>query len=339
MNQHRAPSPAATAVSAALAVPFLLLAPAAAPAAAHGAPTDPVSRAAACGAGSAELRATAACRAAAAASPGGALGPWDDLRVAGVAGRDRSLIPDGRLCSAGLGRYRGLDLARADWPATLLRQGAAVTMTYRATIAHRGTITVYATRQGRDPAAPLTWGALSPRPLATVTDPPLRDGRYRIRFRLPENLTGRHVLYTVWRNTDTPDTYYSCSDVVLTPGSGEPSTLPVPSGEGEDGGGGGSGGAQEPPGAGPSAHEPPPPSAPDGAAGEPGGAEPSAGAGGGAPAGPPQAGAQPAPPRTAPTALERLADDKAVGILAGGVAGVLALASLCGAVLLRRRAV
>ncbi|WP_432250578.1 lytic polysaccharide monooxygenase [Streptomyces sanyensis] len=330
MNQHRAPS---TAVSAALAVPFLLLAPAAAPAAAHGAPTDPVSRAAACGAGSAELRATAACRAAAAASPGGALGPWDDLRVAGVAGRDRSLIPDGRLCSAGLQRYRGLDLARADWPATLLRQGAAVTMTYRATIAHRGTFTVYATRQGRDPAAPLTRGALSPRPLATVTDPPLRDGRYRIRFRLPENLTGRHVLYTVWRNTDTPDTYYSCSDVVLTPGGGEPSTLPVPSGEGGDEA------AQDPPGAQPSAHEPPSPSAPEGTTGEPGGAEPSAGAAGGAPAGPPQAGAQPAPPRTGPTALERLADDKAVGILAGGVAGVLALASLCGAVLLRRRAV
>ncbi|MFJ4008535.1 lytic polysaccharide monooxygenase [Streptomyces sp. NPDC090026] len=335
MKQHRAPSPAALAVSAALAVPFLLLAPAAAPAAAHGAPTDPVSRAAACGAGSAELRATAACRAAAAASSGGALGPWDDLRVAGVAGRDRSLIPDGRLCSAGLQRYRGLDLARADWPATLLRQGAAVTMTYRATIAHRGTFTVYATRQGRDPAAPLTWGALSPRPLATVTDPPLRDGRYRIRFRLPENLTGRHVLYTVWRNTDTPDTYYSCSDVVLTPGSGEPSTLPVPSGEGE----GGDEGAQDPPDAQPSAHELPSPSAPDGTTGEPGGAEPSAGAAGGAPAGPPQDGAQPAPPRTTPTALERLADDKAVGILAGGVAGVLALASLCGAVLLRRRAV
>ncbi|MCQ6553365.1 lytic polysaccharide monooxygenase [Streptomyces sp. C10-9-1] len=330
MNQHRAP---ALAVSAALAVPFLLLAPAAAPAAAHGAPTDPVSRAAACGAGSAELRATDACRAAAAASAGGSLGPWDDLRVAGVAGRDRSLIPDGRLCSAGLGRYRGLDLARADWPATLLRQGAAVTMTYRATIAHRGTFTVYATRQGRDPAAPLTWGALSTRPLATVTDPPLRDGRYRIRFRLPENLTGRHVLYTVWRNTDTPDTYYSCSDVVLTPGSGAPSTLPVPSGggEGED--------VQDPPEAQPPAHEPPSPAAPDGATGEPGGAEPSAGAGAGAPAGPPQAGALPAPPRTAPTALERLRDDKAVGILAGGVAGVLALASLCGAVLLRRRAV
>jgi chitin-binding protein len=33
--------------------------------------------------------------------------------------------------------------------------------------------------------------------------------------RLPTGRTGRHLIYTVWQNTDTADTYYSCSDVVF----------------------------------------------------------------------------------------------------------------------------
>jgi chitin-binding protein len=48
-----------------------------------------------------------------------------------------------------------------------------------------------------------------------VTDPALTDGAYRIRATLPSDRTGRHVLYTVWQNSSTPDTYYSCSDVVF----------------------------------------------------------------------------------------------------------------------------
>jgi chitin-binding protein len=36
--------------------------------------------------------------------------------------------------------------------------------------------------------------------------------------KLPAGRTGRHLIYTVWQTN--PDTYYSCSDVVLTGGSG-----------------------------------------------------------------------------------------------------------------------
>lgn len=36
------------------------------------------------------------------------------------------------------------------------------------------------------------------------------------------------MLYTVWRNSDTPDTYYSCSDLVLTGDTAQP---PQPGGE------------------------------------------------------------------------------------------------------------
>lgn len=192
---------------------------------AHGAPIDPVSRVAAC-APEGGARATAACRAAVDANGGSAFEAWDNLRVADVRGRDREVVPDGQLCSAGLDAHRGLDIARADWPATPLKAGAHLTLTYRSTIPHKGTFSLYLTQEGYDPAAPLRWSDLAAEPFATATDPELADGAYRITGRLPAGLTGRHVLYTVWRNTDTPDTYYSCSDVVLA-GDAEPGAAPA----------------------------------------------------------------------------------------------------------------
>ncbi|MFI6289170.1 lytic polysaccharide monooxygenase [Streptomyces sp. NPDC051018] len=191
----------------------------------HGAPTDPVSRAAACGPGG-ERPGSAACRAAVAANGGVPIGAWDNLRVPDVRGRDRETIPDGQLCSAGLPAYRGLDTPRADWPSTPLRSGGELDVTYRSTIPHRGTFSLYLTREGYDPATPLRWADLATEPFATVTDPAPKDGAYRIAGRLPAGLTGRHVLFTVWRNTDTPDTYYSCSDLILT--SADPGTSADP---------------------------------------------------------------------------------------------------------------
>ncbi|MFJ7150746.1 lytic polysaccharide monooxygenase [Streptomyces sp. NPDC100445] len=206
-------------VAAAVAAPLLLLPWAAGPAFAHGAPTDPVSRVYACSPEGGAAARSAACRAAVAAN-GASFTAWDDLRVAGVGGRDRRVIPDGRLCSGGLPAYRGLDLARPDWPATRLEPGARLTLTYASTIAHTGTFRLYLTLPGYDPAKPLTWSDLPERPFAEVTDPPLRDGAYHIGAKLPADRTGRQLLYTVWQNSSTPDTYYSCSDVVF-PGRGK----------------------------------------------------------------------------------------------------------------------
>ncbi|MFE0628460.1 lytic polysaccharide monooxygenase [Streptomyces sp. NPDC058864] len=186
------------------------------PAAAHGAPVSPVSRAAACASGSGQYVGTAACRAAAAANGGSRpFADWDNLRVAGVAGRDRQVIPDGKLCSGGLAAFRGLDLPRTDWPATRLAPGAGFTMAYGTTIPHQGTFRLYLTKQGYDPTRPLTWSALASDPFVKVTDPPVSGGAYRISGRLPSDRTGRHVLFTIWQNSSTPDTYYSCSDVVF----------------------------------------------------------------------------------------------------------------------------
>ncbi|MEU1601792.1 lytic polysaccharide monooxygenase auxiliary activity family 9 protein [Micromonospora matsumotoense] len=197
---------------AALAVVAVTVLLDAAPAAAHGAPTSPLSRSAACGPEGPHVS-TPACLAA--VSAGAALREWDNIRVYGVAGRDRERIPDGELCSGGLSAYRGLDLGRADWPATELTAGAKYTFRYRGTIPHKGTFRLYTTRSGYDPRTPLRWADLDTIPFLSVTDPPLRDGSYQIPGRLPAGLAGRHLIYTVWQNSDTPDTYYSCSDVLF----------------------------------------------------------------------------------------------------------------------------
>ncbi|MER6121381.1 lytic polysaccharide monooxygenase, partial [Streptomyces sp. NPDC001795] len=207
MTAHRTVAVAAVAMAATL-LP-------ATPALAHGAPTDPVSRVVACSPeGGADAR-TAACRAAIAAN-GAPFTAWDNLRVADVNGRDRQLIPDGRLCSGGLPAYKGLDLARSDWPSTRLTPGASLTMAYSSTIPHTGKFKLYLTKQGYDPTKPLTWSDLPTKPFAQVTDPPLTKGAYRIGAKLPADRSGHHILYTIWQNTSTTDTYYSCSDVVFT---------------------------------------------------------------------------------------------------------------------------
>jgi predicted carbohydrate-binding protein with CBM5 and CBM33 domain len=208
----------ATAAALLLVVtPLSLAAVGARPAAAHGALTNPVSRAAACGPESPRTAGSAACRAAVAASGGQAFADWDNLRVAGVDGRDREQIPDGKLCSGGLDRYRGLDLPRADWPATKLRAGARFTFSYRETIPHQGAFRLYVTRDGYAPTRPLRWSDLDSQPFLMVTDPPLKDEAYVFSGTLPRGKAGRHLIYTIWQNSSTSDTYYSCSDVVFSP--------------------------------------------------------------------------------------------------------------------------
>lgn len=187
------------------------LAPAA-PALAHGAPTTPISRSAACAGGGSQTGA-AACRAALQAN-GGAFGAFDDIRVPGVNGNDRKFVPDGELCGGGLDAYQGLNLARDDFPATSVTGGRTLSIKYRATIPHQGSFRVYLTGPGYSPDRKLTWADLGSAPLTQVTDPPLTDGAFRFSVRLPER-TGRQILFVVWQTSSTPDTYYSCSDLAF----------------------------------------------------------------------------------------------------------------------------
>ncbi|MEU8526667.1 lytic polysaccharide monooxygenase, partial [Streptomyces sp. NPDC048629] len=208
------------------------------PAQAHGAPNDPISRGTACAPDNERYGDSPACRAAQAAGPVGGLDAWDNARRKDVDGRHRSVVPDGQLCGAGLDEFSGLNLARADWPATFMTADTVFDFSFLATIPHAGGFKLYITNDGYDPTKPLRWSDLEPEPFVEVDDPPLVDSAYRFAGRLPAGKNGRHVIFTIWENTTLPDTYYFCSDVVFRsgasgrPSTGEPSPAPTTIGAG-----------------------------------------------------------------------------------------------------------
>ncbi|WP_406098398.1 lytic polysaccharide monooxygenase [Streptomyces sp. NBC_01013] len=229
----------AAAVAAFGATPLVLTVLAAAPASAHGSLTDPVSRVSACFAEGPEHPRSAACVAAVAAGGTQALYDWNGVNIANAAGNHRQLIPDGKLCSAGNDKFKGLDLSRADWPATDLKAGSH-TFRFRATAPHKGSFALYLTTAGYDPSKPLKWSDLEEKPFAEATDPKLVDGSYVFDGTVPER-SGRQLIYTVWQRSDSPEAFYACSDVVFggagasgtsgngTSGSGSVAAVPAPS--------------------------------------------------------------------------------------------------------------
>ncbi|MFD6968129.1 lytic polysaccharide monooxygenase [Streptomyces sp. NPDC059949] len=216
--------------------PLALAAYAAVPAAAHGSMTDPVSRVAACYAEGPEAPKSAACRAAVAASGAQAFYDWNAVNIANAAGNHRALIPNGQLCSAGNDKYQGLDLARADWPASPMSAGAH-TFRYKGTAPHKGSFELYVTRDGYDPAKPLKWSDLEPAPFAKATDPGMQNGDYVFSGTVP-NKSGRHLIYSIWQRSDSPEAFYTCSDVVFGKDNGGGT-----GGSGSTGGTGGTGGS------------------------------------------------------------------------------------------------
>ncbi|MFF5965716.1 lytic polysaccharide monooxygenase [Streptomyces collinus] len=209
----------AAAVAALGGLPLAVTALTAAPAAAHGSMGDPVSRVSQCYAEGPESPRSAACKAAVAAGGTQALYDWNGIRIGDAGGRHQRLIPDGKLCSANNEQFKGLDLARADWPATSVSSGSH-TFKYRVTAPHKGTFKVYVTKPGYDPAKPLAWQDLDlANPVATSTDPAATGGFYTFSGSLPQR-SGKHLLYAVWQRSDSPEAFYSCSDVSFGGGGG-----------------------------------------------------------------------------------------------------------------------
>ncbi|MFD7030505.1 lytic polysaccharide monooxygenase [Streptomyces sp. NPDC059917] len=205
--------------------PLAVAAYAAVPAAAHGSMTDPVSRVAACYAEGPESPKSAACKAAVAASGAQAFYDWNAVNIANAAGQSKKLIPDGQLCSAGNGKYKGLDLPRADWPASPMTAGAH-TFRYKGTAPHKGSFELYVTKDSYDPTKPLKWSDLEATPFLKVSDPGMQSGDYVFSGTVPKK-TGRHLIYSVWQRSDSPEAFYTCSDVVFGKDNGGGATRPT----------------------------------------------------------------------------------------------------------------
>lgn len=232
---------------------------------AHGAMQNPVGRQYACYLENPESPKSAACKAAISTGGTQAAYDWNGVRIGNAAGRHREIIPDGKLCSAGDVQFRGFDLARADWPATTLTSGRTFTFRYKGTAPHKGGFQLYITKNGYDPTRPLRWSDLEAKPFLDVANPPLQGGVYEMTGTIPAGKTGRHLIYSIWQRSDSPEAFYNCSDVVFggggagaapapgpiknTPGAGtKPKPTPKPTGDGS--GGSGPGGACPTPGTG-----------------------------------------------------------------------------------------
>ncbi|MFG1751694.1 lytic polysaccharide monooxygenase auxiliary activity family 9 protein [Streptosporangium sandarakinum] len=181
-----------------------------------------------------------ACAAAVAKSGPNSLYNWFGVLRSDGAGRTRGFIPDGQACSGGNPTYSGFDLPHADWPLTHLTAGSSIQFRYNKWAAHPGWFYVYVTKDGWDPTRPLTWDDLEAEPFYTADHPAsvgsagTADAYYYWDARLPSGKSGRHIVYSVWKRSDSNETFYNCSDVVFDGGKGEvtgvgrPGSTPTP---------------------------------------------------------------------------------------------------------------
>ncbi|WUH94184.1 lytic polysaccharide monooxygenase [Streptomyces sp. NBC_00433] len=182
-------------------------------ASAHGALSTPVSRISACYAEGPENPKSQVCKDLVADSGTQPLYDWNEVNIANADGQSRTIIPDGHLCSADRDKYRALDWARTDWPATPVQAGQT-NISFRVTAPHRGVMTLYITKQGYDPTKPLKWSDLADTPIATYTTAASSPGYYTFSATLPAR-TGRQLIYQVWQRSDSPEAFYGCADVVF----------------------------------------------------------------------------------------------------------------------------
>ncbi|MDE3721727.1 lytic polysaccharide monooxygenase [Nocardiopsis sp. N85] len=210
------------------AAPVLLAGLAAAPANAHGTLGNPISRVAACYQEGPEQVSSEMCVRLVQENGTQPLYDWHEVNLANADGRHREIIPDGELCSAGRDKYSALDHP-GSWRTTALPAGGSeFTFEYTAAVPHKGYIEYYVTRDGWDPNTPLAWGDLEPEPFAVHDRPVAENGIYSYATTLPEK-SGEHLIYSIWQRTDSPEAFYTCSDVTFGDGV---ATTPVSDDEG-----------------------------------------------------------------------------------------------------------
>ena len=153
---------------------------------------------------------------------------WFAVLDSNANGRNVGYIPDGTICSAGNKSpydFSPYNMARTDWPLTHLTEGKTIRWRYSNWAHHPGTFHMYITKDGWDPLQPLAWSDLEA--FWSVSDPPQSgapgndDSYYYWDVTLPEGKSGRHMIFIQWVRSDSPENFFSCSDVVFDGGNGE----------------------------------------------------------------------------------------------------------------------
>lgn len=203
---------------------------------AHGTIVSPESRVWNCRQEGPEALQSEACKAAKAVSGTQQFYDWNGIRQGDAGGNHQNVVPNGQLCSGGdPNTFGGLDLARSDWPATSVNSGPQ-TFTWDNPATHdTAYYQYYITRSDYDVTQPLTWADLEQ---IAQTDPSPRESSPSHTINLPPR-DGRHVIYSVWQRSDSPEAFYACVDVAF--GGGNTDAGPDTGGRGNTGGGGGTG--------------------------------------------------------------------------------------------------
>ncbi|WP_346836408.1 lytic polysaccharide monooxygenase [Microbulbifer sp. SAOS-129_SWC] len=190
---------------------------------AHGTMVVPESRVYKCFLDNPENPSDPACAAAKDVAGSQAFYDWNSIRQGNAAGDHQTVVPDGQLCSGGGAEFAGLDLARPDWQATPIAPKADGTFDFEfyATAPHATQEWIfYVTRQGYSGDTPLKWSDLFE--FCRLGNVALgADNHYTLNCPLP-SVTGKHVIYTVWQRADSPEAFYTCTDVVLGDGTSSP---------------------------------------------------------------------------------------------------------------------
>ncbi|MFI5985819.1 lytic polysaccharide monooxygenase [Streptomyces sp. NPDC051555] len=141
---------------------------------------------------------------------------WEPQSVEGLKGFPAAGPADGRICSGNHTEFAQLDDPRGGaWPTTKITSGAPYDFRWQFTANHSTTdFRYYVTKNGWDPTKPLTRASLDPQPFLTVAYNGARPAMTTIHHgTLPSGKTGRHMILAVWTVNDTPNAFYSCSDV------------------------------------------------------------------------------------------------------------------------------
>ncbi len=188
---------------------------------AHGTMETPVSRIYNCFLEGPESPKSDACRAAVAEGGTQALYDWNGVNQGNANDMHVDIIPDGELCGGGKELFKGLNLARDDWRSSSIApdQNGNFEFVFIATAPHSTDyFKFYITKEGHNPLHPLSWNDLEDLPFCTINEVTLQNGRYKLNCPLPQNKSGKHVIYSIWQRDDSPEAFYTCMDVEFVGG-------------------------------------------------------------------------------------------------------------------------
>ncbi|ANW22176.1 lytic polysaccharide monooxygenase auxiliary activity family 9 protein [Streptomyces clavuligerus] len=140
---------------------------------------------------------------------------WEPESVEGLKGFPSAGPADGRICAGGNGRFSELDDPRGGaWPTTQLSSGQSHTFSWRIKVRHATSdFRYYITKDGYNPAKPLTRADLEPQPFLTVPFGGVRPAAVVTHNGTLPQKSGRHLILGVWTIADTANAFYACSDV------------------------------------------------------------------------------------------------------------------------------